>query len=402
MALHVWERLTKIPKSIQSSLRWVEWMILLGVCILEVAHPDAANRENVRIIFLLFALMWLGTSFIFPIDRPLWQRRVYIAGQLLLTVLARSFDVGIDLLLYLVIIKSCFLFNRRDVILIAILGGIGWILPLNWLLPHYLEKVQQQVQDGIDYNLVSASKWFGEIATYSITSIFVVLMGFLVVREHQSQEQIKLLNQEVESLGTLLERTRIARNIHDTLGHTLTDLGMQLEVAQQLCLCDPDQTGQRLKMAKRLSDQCLQEIRQVVQALRQSNFDLTQGLTGLITHLQHTQPLETQVQLNLPNLPLQTSYQLYCIIQEGVTNIQKHAKASHVSLRTALTADSLTLELGDNGQGFDPTQPPQGFGLQGMRERAQLIGGLLQIQTQLGKGTCLRVTLCYQPIGQLP
>jgi signal transduction histidine kinase len=203
------------------------------------------------------------------------------------------------------------------------------------------------------------------------------------------------LNQEVESLGTLVERTRIARNIHDTLGHTLTALGIQLEVAQQIYLTNPEKTAQRLDTAKQLTDRCLQDIRSVVKTLRQSDFDLTQGLTGLMIHLQQTQPVTTQIQLNLPVLPLQTSYQVYCIIQEGITNIQKHADAAHVSLRSNLDAEFLTIELSDNGNGFDLTQSKTGFGLQGMHERLQLIGGVLDIQSTVNVGTHLRVKVPY-------
>jgi signal transduction histidine kinase len=65
-------------------------------------------------------------------------------------------------------------------------------------------------------------QYFSEILYYTVVSIFVLLFGFLIIKEQQNRQQIKSLNQEVEAVGTLLERAKIARNIHDTLGHTLT------------------------------------------------------------------------------------------------------------------------------------------------------------------------------------
>jgi signal transduction histidine kinase len=205
--------------------------------------------------------------------------------------------------------------------------------------------------------------------------------------------KMHVLNEEVETLATIVDRTRIARDIHDTLSHTLTALGIQIEIAQQICRSQPENTVQRLNTAKQLTDQCLEEIRNVVQSLRQSDFDLTQGLTGMMTHLQQTNGLSTDIQLDLPRLPMQIRYQIYCMIQEGITNIQKHANASHVTLRTELDPATIVLELQDDGQGFDLTQTTSGFGLQGMQERLQLVGGRLQIQTTIGQGTLLRLII---------
>jgi signal transduction histidine kinase len=303
---------------------------------------------------------------------------------------------GPELLLWLVILKSCFLLERRDAIVTTIVSGIGWMIPLAWLIPNN-NQIRDQIAMRIDRDYIFFYQYFTEILSYIAVSTFVVLFGFLLIREYRSQQQIKLLNQEVETLGTLLERTRIARNIHDTLGHTLTALGIQLEVAQQIYLSHPEKTGRRLDTAKQLTDQCLQDIRTVVHTLRQANFDLTQGLTGLMIHLQQTQPIATQIRLNLPPLPLQTSYQIYCIIQEGITNIQKHADASHVSLRSNSNAEFVTIELSDDGRGFDMAKSTSGFGLKGMRERLQLVGGVLQIDSSETTGTQLRLRIPYYP-----
>jgi signal transduction histidine kinase len=393
MTLSLFDRLLKTSGSMQRTLICVEWIILAFYGLLLWMTPYA-ELKSPRILVILSLIALSALSWIFPIDRPKWQRCAYLGAELVPILLARSGNWTLDLLLCLVIIKSCFLLDRREAIATVAIAGVGWIVPLMWLIPEN-DYIQKLVLLRIAHDRLIPFQYLSEILSYVATSTFIMLFGFLIVKEYKSQWQIKLLNQEVETLGTLLERTRIARDIHDTLGHTLTALGMQLEVAQQICLSNPLQTSQRLDTAKQLADRCLQDIRSVVGTLRQSDFDLVQGLTGLMIHLQQTQPVTTKVQLNLPVLPLQTSYQVYCIIQEGITNIQKHADASHVSLRSNLDAEFLMLELSDNGNGFDLSQPKTGFGLQGMHERLQLIGGVLDIDSTVTVGTQLRVKVPY-------
>jgi signal transduction histidine kinase len=357
-------RLFKTSGSIQRTVRSVEWTILATYYLLISITPYTelasitpyADLKNPKILLLLSLIPLSGLSLIFPVDRPQWQRRIYVGAELVLLLATRSAGWSMGLLLYLFILKICLLFDRRETIITTVAIGIGWMVPLRWLVPNsdYVRRYLMNLDDSHLFYY-----YFGEILEYIVINIFVLMLGFLVIKESKSQQQIKLLNKEVENLETLVERTRIARNIHDTLGHTLTALGIQLEVVQQIYLTNPEKTIQRLDTAKQLTDRCLQDIRNVVKTL------------------------------------LQTSYQIYCIIQEGITNIQKHADATHVSLRSNLDAEFLTIELSDNGNGFDPTQSKTGFGLQGMHERLQLIGGVLDIHSTIGIGTYLRVKVSY-------
>lgn len=80
-------------------------------------------------------------------------------------------------------------------------------------------------------------------------------------------------------------------------------------------------------------------------------------------------------QVNLPTLPLQTSHQLYAIVQEGLTNIRKHAQASQVCLQMGTDSENhIVLDLEDNGREFDLSRPPTGFGLRGIQERVEILG----------------------------
>lgn len=190
-----------------------------------------------------------------------------------------------------------------------------------------------------------------------------------------------------------LERTRIARNIHDSLGHTLTTLDVQLELAQTLHDQNPDRALQALNTAKSLSGQSLQEVRHAVSTMRVENFNLNTALNRAIVQINYNQQLKIDVRLDLPKLPLQVSQQIYIIIKEGLINIQKHGKANSISLWGQTTAKEIILGLADNGVGFEPQMPSSGFGLRGMRERIQLLGGQMRVHSTLGKGTLIQITI---------
>jgi len=191
-----------------------------------------------------------------------------------------------------------------------------------------------------------------------------------------------------------LERTRIARDIHDSLGHTLTNLNSRLAIAQQkLRLQDIDAVSQAVDTAKSLASHCIEDVSLALQTMRQSDFDLNQALITLVEQMRHNQALSVRWELNLPPLPLSTSHHIYCIVKEGLINIQKHAGASQVRFRGQSTHEGLLLELTDDGQGFDPAMPRSGSGLNGMVERVQLLRGNLTIKSVPGQGTQIQVTI---------
>jgi len=219
------------------------------------------------------------------------------------------------------------------------------------------------------------------------------MLSQMIVTQQKNYQKIEELSEQVESLATTLERTRIAREIHDSLGHTLTDLDTQLAVAQTLRSHNPDQAFQAVDTAKFLARQCIEDVSQALDRMRQSDFDLNQALIALLEQLPQTSTLQVQWKVNLPEMPIYQSYQIYCIVKEGLMNVQKHAQAFQVSFFADQTTTGIILELKDNGIGFDRTAFHPGFGLQGMIERVQLLGGQLDIETAHTQGTQIYITL---------
>lgn len=218
---------------------------------------------------------------------------------------------------------------------------------------------------------------------------------FTIIAEQASRSKAEGLAQEVETLIATLERQRIARDIHDSLGHTLTTLNIHLAVAKKWHQRDSAKALAALNTAKLLADQCIEEVRQTLQTIRQSNFDLNQALITLIKQAGQNQSLQIRWEINLPQLPLQTSHHIYCIVREGLINVQKHAYASSISVRALATPNEIVLELKDDGRGFNPQAHYAGLGLQGIQERVQLLGGQFTLHTAPGQGTTIHIRIYH-------
>lgn len=384
--------------SLPQLMQYAEWVLLLMMTLLyamERVFPVPFNAASTLPRAIAFNSLFFLLSFWFPIDRPLWQRRVYIAIEMGLVLIASFMGVEASILLYFFLIKSCFFLSRREVILIMFAVGAGYLTSVVGNLRQLQQQTLEQLahSNQIEQLLSPLPVLSSALIEYSGISIFVTLMGFVIVAERQSRQRAETLAQEVKTLAATVERTRIARDIHDALGHTLTTLGVQLEVAQKLRQRHPEQALDAIDMAKALTDQCLEDVRLALQTIHASTFDFNQALRVLIEQASQHTALTITTDINLPPLMAQTSQQLYRIMQEGLTNIRKHAEATHVHLRVTATDDRIHLTLMDDGKGFDPTVSHIGLGLQSIQQRVNLLAGEFTVKSAIGKGTQLEISL---------
>ncbi len=197
--------------------------------------------------------------------------------------------------------------------------------------------------------------------------------------------------------SAIQERHRIARDLHDSLGHALTGLNFQLQTAMELCKPDSNQAHEFLNEAHRLVKVASQQVRQSVKALRNDELE-TQSLEKLIESLvndfEQTTGILPQVEINLSAaVPSQFVTPTYRIIQEALNNICKYAIATVVQINISTTSEELYLEIQDNGRGFDPKQVYGGYGIQGMEERVGILGGSFQLESQPGIGCCISIKI---------
>lgn len=221
-----------------------------------------------------------------------------------------------------------------------------------------------------------------------------------------SHRQLQVYAEQVAELATIEERNRLARDIHDSLGHYMTVINVQLEKAIAFRERNPSEADQAVHTAKRLAGDALQEVRRSVSFLRamQEPFALIPSLRRLINtmHSSHLS-IAFEVEGCEDGFSTQSLMTLYRAAQEGLTNIQKHAQASQVTVRLQLDKEEASLSICDNGRGFDPAAPlPKDgtahYGLAGVRERLELIQGTLKMGSAPGAGTQLLITVPKNPL----
>jgi signal transduction histidine kinase len=329
-------------------------------------------------------------SFFIPIDRPIQQRRLYVAINMLLVIGSSITASPINLLLSWAIVKTCFLLELKEVIWVVVLAGAAYTLSSILSLPSLYALINNRT---IEDFLTPQSLVLSNMSFFLSSSIFSLLLSLMILAERKSRQQAERLAKEVEILSANLERTRIARDIHDSLGHSLTTLGVQLELAQKLRSRQPESADHAVNTAKQLLDQCLNDVRDAIHTIHHSNFNFEQALATLIRQVAQNRSLQIQTEAQFPVLSLSSQYQLYCVLREGFTNIQKHANASQIRLFTQITPEAVKIVLADDGQGFDFAHVKLGFGLQSMQERVQSLLGELIIHSTPGQGTTLHITL---------
>lgn len=244
--------------------------------------------------------------------------------------------------------------------------------------------------------------WFPAVMSLVIFGT-IMLFGHLIVSEEQARQQLGESNQrlaeyaaQVEELATVSERNRLAREIHDNLGHYLTAVNMQIEAALAVMQSDPARAHQSMTKAQSLTKDGLAEIRRSVAALRADpieNRPLHEAIMQLIEEHRAT-GLDVTYRVDGAIRPCsaQVEMTLYRAAQEGLTNIRKHAQATRADLQLSYQhPGAVSLKLRDNGIGS--ASDNSGFGLLGIRERVKLLGGQVNIQTSQGQGFQLCVEL---------
>jgi two-component system sensor histidine kinase DesK len=221
------------------------------------------------------------------------------------------------------------------------------------------------------------------------SALFPVIIGagntFFAERNRMNR-RLRKANEEIEQLAKVAERERIARDLHDVLGHTLSVITLKSELAGKLIDRDPERAGREIREVEQISRQALSDVRDAIRGYR------SKGLVAELAQAKST--LETAgvaVQCDASTtvkLPALHEGVLSLAVREAVTNVVRHAQAHTCSLRLAQQNGSCRLEIEDDGRGGFENE---GNGLRGMRERVEMLGGTLNRESE--GGTRLTITL---------
>gem|GEM_PF-121101 len=271
---------------------------------------------------------------------------------------------------------------------------VPWTVPLGWLV---MQGAMMLLVGSVTGTLVSVQREQR------------AALAEAYEQQAAANERLKRYALMMEKLATSRERNRLARELHDTLAHSLSAVTVQLEAIRSLWQVQPEKARRLLEQADQTARTGLTEARRALQALRASPLE-DLGLALAVRELAETAGLRTGAALRL-DIPDQVGAGLtpaveqgvYRIAQETLDNVVRHAGARSIYVRLDRQPDGLALTVEDDGQGLDAEAvdlpDDNQLGIRGMQERAELIGGQLTISSQAGKGTRVQLTV---PVPALP
>lgn len=236
------------------------------------------------------------------------------------------------------------------------------------------------------------------LTTAIITGQMALALRRRAEQARSRERELRSLYEQAQELASLQERQRLARELHDSVSQVLYSIGLGAHTARDALESDPEQAAASIDYVLALTEAGLAEMRALIFELRPESLEL-EGLVAALSRqvavLRTRHKLTVNVDLGEePAIPLEMKQALYRIAQEALHNIVRHAHASAVELRLAALASEITLEVHDNGKGFDPSASfPGHLGLRSMHERAAKIGGRLTIESRSGRGTCVDIRI---------
>jgi signal transduction histidine kinase len=280
------------------------------------------------------------------------------------------------------------------ILLMIVAGVIPWLMPLRWGIPWLVIQHVALVPVFVRLNF-KFDEAVLQAALYIGYSSFTFITGLVAKQQAQAREEQRRLNSELRATRALLaessrlsERLRISRELHDLLGHHLTALSLNLEVAGHL---SEGRVKEHVQQAHTLARLLLTDVREAVSQLREGGaIDLAVALRPLaenVPSMHIHMDIESPLTMDDP----ERAHVLLRCAQEIITNAVRHAGARNLWIAASRTADCITMSARDDGRGTD--QLVAGNGLRGMRERLRQHGGDLKIETRPEAGFSLQLTL---------
>ena len=223
--------------------------------------------------------------------------------------------------------------------------------------------------------------YLSDLLMFGMGLVLAIAMAEVATRERRAAARIA-------ELSAATERNRLARDIHDSLGHHLTAIAIQLEKASAFRDRDPAAAEQALADARDSAQHALRDVRTSVGALRSPPVTLRAALTELAGQ---DDRVTVHIDGEERDLDQATVTTLHRAAQEAVTNARRHGAATEVSVAVTFSPAGTRLVVTDDGRGFDLSADRSGFGLLGLRERAALVGGECTVDSRPGAGTSVTV-----------
>ena len=354
-------------------------------------------------LFLITVLICLGVAYItlgiygFAFVNQMGKlipKIIYFAMQLIIGGLIVYFGKGAG-------------FNA--LILLPLVAHTAMTLDQDWLLVANVCIFITYVLSVMSYTNTWSVVWSG-LPTFFAGQVFILIFTEMAYTERQGRIKMeKLANDlseanrhlseyasQVKDLTISQERNRLAREIHDGLGHYLTTINMQIKAALAILEKEPKQSAHLMENALQLTTEALLDVRNSVSSLREDNIgdlSLSERITKLIESSESEQRnFIFEVKGDARSLSPQVDVSLFRVVQEAINNANKHSRSTEVKIVLDFERSSqVLLKIVDNGVGSESVDG--GFGLIGMKERILLINGKFEIKTGKNQGFCIEVSV---------
>ena len=360
-------------------------LTLLGMAILLVYLLLPWLQEKLGRAYLPLGIILAASSLILE--------RVFTPG-------APIWFWGPDTFFYVLLILVAWQYDFKAVLLFT-LGTSVFELVLNLLFPE--QALYIGPLEGISSQMIA----MGSIV---LRTVSFLIIGFVITRLVSAQRRqrkalaeanIKLVQyaSTVEQLTISRERNRLSRELHDTVAHTLSALAVQIDALMAVWEPIPDKAEEMLEKMLETTRRGLEETRRSLKDLRAAPLE-DMGLALAIAALAKDFSARNELSLILDvpeeinSLPQEIEHGFYRVAQEALENVIQHAGAKQVQVKLAQDGESLVLIVADDGRGFDTGSETAGhqLGVQGMYERAELIGAELDVSSEVDKGTIVRLS----------
>lgn len=377
------------------------WLLNIAafVTLVTVAFETVQKIPNGRLqwtISIYFAAFGILLAFYLQTENRPWLGHLYFAAQVTLVFLAYSVAPAYTLDTQVLL----FVLSAQSMVFLPLRWGLVWVI-FFFLFAFWAGA-----------NVLGWARW-AEILPNLGAYLFFASFGAalrqaddgrhrnrqLLEQLQESHEQLKAYTQQAEQLAVAEERNRMAREMHDALGHRLTVAIVQLEGAQRLIPQQPERAANMVGTMREQLKEALAELRQTLATLRSPLADdlpLQTAVSRLATTFHEATGLTVHVDMpdTLPTLSTAHRLALFRAAQEGLTNVQRHAQASEAWVSLQTDAQQLTLTVADNGRGFGNAEAANGqFGLQGLAERAKQLNGSFAWQDRQEGGATLSLQL---------
>jgi signal transduction histidine kinase len=361
---------------------------LLGFNLLEPGVPRAIGLGMLISFGVLYALSPHE-------EQPFWKTHGYFVAQAIIVSVLISMQPqwGVfPMLFFILSAQAMMVFPERT--------GYLWVGAFTLFTGLIFFLTGDPLEAFLTLLPFSAGYWFFAAFARSLATAEEArkesqrLLSELQVAHQQLQEYAG----RVEELAVSEERNRLAREMHDTLGHRLTVAAVQLEGAQRLIPDDPGRATQMVETVREQVREALSELRSTVATLReplQTDLSLWNALPRLIAPFDTATGLDVELILPPEEFTIPNAHRLtiYRAVQEALTNVQRHAQAQHVWVQLSHQTDTVQLMVSDDGVGLPAHLDENRFGLRGLRERVAQLGGRLELGNRDAGGAQLRVYL---------